>query len=268
MFMSIVNFIKSKTFFKHFSLAAFIVVILFWCAFKYINYYTLHNETIAVPNFTDLKTTELDKFIEGKNLRYVIVDSVYSPKKAKGIVLKQDPEPNTSVKRNRTIYLYVTAVSPPQVKMPQLKDKSLRQAISMIEAYGLKLGKVSYTPDQCINCVLNQLVKGKKVEAGTIISKGTTINLIVGKGLSDEEVLIPNLIGLTRNEALTKLSELALNEGALYFESSKDSLKAKVYKQNPPFSEKNKTTIPMGSSIDLFFNTISNTIPLDVDSTQ
>jgi len=252
--MSLSAFIKSKTFIKHLILSAACFSVLFWVIFTYIDSYTLHNETIVVPDLAGMKVGELDKIITEKNLRYFIVDSVYDAKKAKGIVAKQDPEKNTTVKRNRTIYLYVTAVSPPHLAMPKLKDRSLRQAMAMLETYGLKPGKITYTPDECINCVLQQLIKGKKIEPGTMVEKGSLVSLVVGMGLSDQEINIPNLIGLTKAEAAEKLSELALNEGSAYFQDPKDSLKARVYKQIPPFSGSDKSKIKLGSSIDLFFD--------------
>ena len=266
--MSVINFLKSKLFFKHLTIAIGSLIALFWIIFIYLDSYTLHNEIISVPDFTGIKINELDTFIQDKNLRYLIIDSVYDIKKPKGVVVKQDPDKNTSVKKDRTIYLYITAMLPPHVKMPKLQDKSLRQAIAMLETYGLKLdNKIIYLPDECVNCVLQQLIKGKKVEPGTMVDKGSKVSLVVGKGLSDEDVEIPDLIGLTRAEAIEKLAELSLNEGSAFFEETKDSLKARVYKQIPSHSASGKSVLKLGSSIDLFFNNKSDKLPLTTDTT-
>lgn len=257
---SFFQFIKTKLFLKHLTIAVISIGLLFWITFKLLGNYTLHGETIAVPSFTGLKLNELDKFIEGKKLNYLIIDSVYDTKSPKGIVIKQEPETDTKVKENRTIYLYVTATLPPRVEMPKLEDKSLRQALAMIESYGLKIGKINYIPDQCANCVLRQLVKGRKIEHGTMIEKTTVIDLVVGKGLGDGSSEIPCLIGLTKAEALEKLAESFLNAGALAFEQPVDSASARIYKQIPDCS--NGTTINMGSSINLFFTNDAEKIPI------
>ncbi|MGZ4038185.1 MAG: PASTA domain-containing protein, partial [Bacteroidia bacterium] len=82
---------------------------------------------------------------------------------------------------NRTIYLYVTGMLPPQVVMPKLIDRSERQAILMLESYGLKAGKITEVAGDCNGCVLSQTMKGKDVAPGTMVKKGTVINLTIGK---------------------------------------------------------------------------------------
>ncbi|HEX8515675.1 MAG TPA: PASTA domain-containing protein [Bacteroidia bacterium] len=219
---------------------------------------TKHGESIKVPDFKNIKLAELDKFVSDKNVRYLVIDSIYDIKAEKGTVVKQEPEPGAEVKENRIIFLYVTSLHPPSVRMPKLVDRSLRQAASMITSYGLRLGKTKYVPDQCANCVLEQLVKGKKVAAGESIEKGTVIDLVIGKGLSDEEVGIPCLYGLTRKEAMSSLAESSLSLGSVVFDEPKDSMISKVYKQTPSCGK--DKSVNMGAAIDLFFTADKNKI--------
>lgn len=260
------SFIKSKLFLKNLAVSLALLFVLLWAVFKWLDVYTHHGELVEVPDFTGIKKADLDAFIQDKRLKYIIIDSVYDPKGPKGIVIRQEPEKKINVKENRTIYLYVTTILAPQVTMPKLMDKSLRQAASMLDTYGLKMGRARYVPDQCMNCVLQQLVKGKKVEPGTQLPKGTRVDLVVGKGLSDEKIPIPNFIGLTRAEVLDKLSEYSLNEGAVSFEQPADSGRARVYRQIPRPSENEK--ISMGSNIDLFFTNKKEKLPALSDTTQ
>lgn len=263
--MSIIRFIKSKTFFKNLSIAIVSVLLLFWIVFRWLGCYTGHGETIAVPDFNNVKISDLDNFIEGKEVRYEIIDSIYDTKKPKGVVIRQEPDANTHVKRNRTIYLYVTAVMPPMVEMPKLKDRSLRQAQAMLETYGLKLKQpVTFKPDQCVNCVLDQKFKGKPIEPGTPVEKGSVIELVVGKGLGDEAVAVPYLVGMTYEQAIEKLAEASLNPGLIKFDSESDSLRSRVYRQYPRFSRENKVNV--GSSVDLFLTTDADKIPMVPDT--
>lgn len=252
-------FIKSRLFLKHLAISIIGLGIIFWTVFTYLNHYTMHGESITVPDFNGVKIGKLDSFILDKKLHYLIIDSVFDAKKTKGVVVKQDPAKGMQVKEDRTIYLYVTAALPPKIKMPKLQDKSLRQAIATIESYGLKTGNISYVPDECMNCVLQQAIKGHNIEPGTMVEKGSVINLTAGKGLSDEEIPSPDLIGFTRSEAKQALAELSLNEGSAYFEPPvTDSLKARVYKQIPsPLSK-----VKIGSSIDLSFSNKTERFPL------
>ncbi len=265
MLKGIFQFLKSKTFFKHLSIYIVFIALLCWIVITWLGSFTSHGKTIKVPDFSGIKIAELDKFTADKNLRYLVIDSVYEAKAPKGTVIKQEPEPNSEVKEGRIVYLYVTSIKPPSIQMPKLIDRSLRQAVVMISSYGFKLGKIEYVSDQCANCVLDQLVKGKKIEPGASIPKGTIINLIVGKGLSEEVVGVPCLYGLSRKEAVEKLAEASLNIGAISFDVPKDSLSAKVYKQSPSCGK--QTNINLGGSIDLFFTTDKEKIPQMSDTT-
>ncbi|MBI3500590.1 MAG: PASTA domain-containing protein [Bacteroidetes bacterium] len=250
-FRRIFLFLKSKRFRIHFIIAVIFIFLIFWGAFKSLAVYTLHGETISVPDFSGIKTDDLDKFISEKKIKYQIIDSVFDSNISGGIVIRQDPEKNSSVKQNRTIYLTVSAKMPPLVKMPNLVDASMRQALAVLESYGLKAGKREYKPDPCINCVIAQMLKGKKINAGEMIPKGSVIDLILGQGQDGEKISVPCVIGLSQKEAIEKLAENGMSEGAITCTDCKisaDKEKAKVYKQNPACSA---GVINPGSSIDL-----------------
>ena len=247
------KYIQTHPFIKKLLLFFASIAIVLGITFKALEIYTHHNQYISVPNFQGLKIAALDTFVQKKSIHYKIIDSVYDPKLPIATIQHQEPEAGTPVKENRTIYLYVTTVLPPQVSMPKLIDKSLKQATNILTTYGLKQGRLKFIPDQCVNCVLDQLTKGHKVAPGTQLPKGSVIDLIIGQGLSDEQVTIPDLTGLTRAQAIQKLSENSLNAGAIIFEQTTDSIHAKVYKQSP--SATNDASVSMGSSVDLFLST-------------
>lgn len=174
-------FFKSKQFFLHFGIAIVTILLTLWVLVKMLNSYTQHGESVEVPDFKGKTIAELNAFVEGKDVRYLIIDSIYAPKEKPGVVIRQDPETKTQVKRNRIIYLYVNGLLPPQLAMPKLIDRSERQAILMLESYGFKIGKITQVAGDCNGCVLGQFVKGKAIEPGTQIKKGTVIDLTIGK---------------------------------------------------------------------------------------
>jgi beta-lactam-binding protein with PASTA domain len=174
-------YIKSKVFLKHFALAVISLALILWILFKLLAVYTHHGETAEVPDFKGKAIAELDNFVAGKNVNYTIIDSVYNPDEKPGIVFKQDPEAKSLVKHNRIIYLYVTSTQPPQIAMPKLVDRSIRQALFMIESYGLKHGNINYVAGDCNGCVLKQFYKGKEIKPGDPIKKGSKIDLVAGK---------------------------------------------------------------------------------------
>lgn len=169
-------------------IAAILSVFLFlWLISYYLELYTKHNKYIQTPNVLHLPIQKAITLIQSKHLRYNIIDSIYQPNQQPGIVITQNPEPNTYVKENRSIYLTITSFLPPEVEMPKLIDMSERQAIITLNSYNLKLGKIHYEPSYCNGCVVNQLYQNKPIEPGKPIRKGSKIDLVVGKkGYSDQ----------------------------------------------------------------------------------
>lgn len=174
-------FIKSKAFFIHFTLILLVLFIVFFIIIQCLKSYTKHGDFTIVPNFTNQNVIDLPNFIIGKEVTYKIIDSIFNPKEKKGIVLRQEPEANSKVKYNRTIYLYITAMAAPQIIMPKLINRSERQAKFIIQTYGLIVGKIEEKTSDCNGCVIFQSIKGIEIKAGEPVKKGTVINLIIGK---------------------------------------------------------------------------------------
>ena len=253
--MRIVEFLKSRTFIFNLVLAVLLVTGIIWGVLKFLDWYTLHGQTVTVPNLTGLKTEEVEKLVTERKLKYEVVDSVYNADLPRGSVIEQDPEAESLVKENRTIYLTVNAMFPPSVPMPRLVDRSLRSALIILENMGLKAGAYTYEPDLCKNCVLKQQLNGKEIEEGEMVMKGATIDLILGMGISDEETRVPLLIDLPMNEAVDILKNNYLNLGGENYDETvlthEDSLKARVYMQDPAYSP--TSFLPLGSSVNLWF---------------
>ncbi|MGZ3899741.1 MAG: PASTA domain-containing protein [Bacteroidia bacterium] len=175
-----ISFIKSKQFFLHFTLIIVSLFLVFFLLIKWLSSYTHHGEYVEVPDFKGAQINGLEDFIRNKEVGYQIIDSVYDPKQKPGIVIRQDPEPNVKVKHNRTIYLYVTGMVAPQIKMPKLVDRSERQARLIVGTYGLKMGRITEKAADCNGCVLAQMIDGKEIEPGTMVKKGSVVSLIIG----------------------------------------------------------------------------------------
>src|SRR5688500_17647818 len=197
--------------------------------------YTQHGQTITVPDLTGKKLNDVQRLLESRKLEFVVIDSSYSAKVKPLSVIEQNPRAGSQVKEKRTIYLTVNALNPPKVKMPDLRDASLKQAQLELESYGLKLGKLTYKPDLALNAVLDQQSKGKSIPPGAMIAKGSRIDLVVGDGLGQTDIDVPNLIGLTLTEAKFVLDGVGLNLGAVVPDNSVDGSQgdAIVYRQVP-----------------------------------
>jgi beta-lactam-binding protein with PASTA domain len=263
--MSLKNFILSKVFVKNLGLAiaiivGFIMVLLIW-----MNFYTRHGQARPVPDFYGLTMDETIKLAKKNKLRYIIADSVYTTLVPRGCVAEQSPKPGFKVKKWRNIVLTINAFNPEMVAVPNLVDLPIRQALALIESSGLKMGESRYRPDLSINIVLDQLYNGKKTVPGDSLQKGSVIDLVLGKGLSNQRTSVPDLMGMLLEPAKNKILVSALSLGTYVYDSTilkgEDSLNAFVYKQNPEWKE--DASLQLGSAIYLWLTVDSAKLPVD-----
>jgi beta-lactam-binding protein with PASTA domain len=213
---------------------------------------------------------EAEREAAKNSLNIQVIDSVFLSKHKKGSVIDQNPPPDFKVKKNRTVFLTINAFLTEKVKMPNLVGISQRQAEATIENIGLKTGKIEYIPDIAVNNVLGQKYRNRDIPEGTLIEKGSSIDLVLGKGLSEEETFIPDLTGLTKNEALTVVEADMLQLGAVICDetirSKKDSATAKIWKQSPSW-EKSKV-VKLGTSIHIWLSLDESKLPVDTVNTS
>ena len=92
------------------------------------------------------------------------------------------------------------------------------------------------------------------VEEGDSIIKGSSIDLILGRGLSNDKTVGPELIGLSLEEAKDLITARFLNLGAVIYDGSifnyEDSSAARVWKQRPLYKE--TQLINLGASVDIW----------------
>jgi eukaryotic-like serine/threonine-protein kinase len=199
-----------------------------------LNWITHHGEAKTVPLVTGKNINEVSDLLDEKGFEMVIQDSVYNDTLPPSIVIKQVPEADAVVKVNRTVYVTVNRVVPPEVDMPNLIGYSYRNAEMVLKNMGLKMGDTTFRADFAKNSVLEQLYNGKEIPSGTKIRMGSTISLVLGNGLGNINIPVPKLIGLNYTEARILTEAQGLILGAVIADPSvQDKDNAYVYRQSP-----------------------------------
>jgi beta-lactam-binding protein with PASTA domain len=182
-----------------------------------------------------------------------------------GCVVEQNPGPGLKVKKRRRILLTINAYNPEMVAVPNLVGLPKRQAIAMIQSAGLEAGQLKYIPDLSVDFVIRQLHYGKEVQEGDSLQKGSVIDLVLGRGLSNQRTAVPDLVGLKLETAKNTILGASLNLGAYNYDNSitsaEDSLNAFVFKQKPEYKE--TATLQLGSGIYLWLTVDSTLLPVD-----
>lgn len=253
------RFFLSRQFWSTLLAILFLLVLISWLLGFSLNIYSHHGESIIVP---DVKGLEIDKAIQqlkNKGLQYALLDSTFIKGEKPGEVLEQDPIPGKSVKENRRIYLTINAFRPPNVKIPKIVHASLRNATIQLESVGLEVGNIEYVPDLAKNAVLDLKVNGNSVKPETEIAKGSKIDLVLGNGIGNTRILVPDVVGLTFRQAKILLKGYSLNTGVVIPNANViDRENAIVFKQNPPADSLGVSTVALGEPVDLFLKVNTN----------
>ena len=262
--MSLKKFIFSKLFLKLIALAIIIAIAALLLLLLWLNFYTRHGQARPVPDFTGLTMEETEALAKKSKMNYQVIDSVYTSLVPRGCVAEQNPEPGFKVKKWRNIILTINAFRPEMVAVPDLINLPLRQAKALIESAGLEMGKKTYKPDLSIDVVLAQQHNGMEIEPDDSLQKGSVIDLVLGKGLSNQRTKVPDLIGMRLDPARDRINGTSLNLGTYIFDNTiltrEDTINAFVYRQNPDYRE--DATIQFGSSMYLWLTVDSLKLPV------
>ena len=156
-----------------------------------------------------------------------------------------------------------------QVIVPDVTNKTLDEATSILEKSGLEVGTVTYQASETVD---KDLVIYQDPSLNDSLDKGGKVNLTISSGKDDTEtVSVPNLYNLTEAEA-TK----ALEDAGLVGSSSQgysDTIEeGKVYEQ----SSAANTSVPKGTTIEFKVSkgketknyTVENYIGTDADEVK
>jgi eukaryotic-like serine/threonine-protein kinase len=252
------KFLTNRPFWVNLLAAIFLAFLFVFLFLKMLGWITKHGDTRIVPAVTGKKTAEAIKLLESKGFEVQIQDSVYTDTLGRGIVIKQLPEGNATVKSNRIVFITVNRVIPPSFDMPKLEGQSLSAALDILERNHLVLEDTLFKPDFMKGYVLEQVYKGNRIPAGAKVQWGSKITLVIASGLEGERKLVPDVLGMTFAEAKALLeAEGIILSPPIASGIVKDTAGAFVVKQSPPrFTEDEKLPnyIQPGQVMDIWIS--------------
>ncbi len=254
--MRFFRFLTKKIFYINLGIAVVITSILFLLVFWFLSMYTRHGHTILVPDLTGSTLEDLRNENLQNEFEFIVMDSVYDPGEEKGSIIQQDPLPYAKVKSGRKIYITIVAKLPEMVSMPNLLDLSLRQALVELRTADLRVNYLDYVSHFAENAILAQMYLGDTIQPGTLVEVGSRIDLVIGRGLANNKVPVPFLIGKNKNEAYQLIHKGTFNIGKEYYLDVEDTSAIRVYKQYPDWDS--DTLLPHGDYINIWYRSELN----------
>lgn len=181
-------------------------------------HYTNYNEGVTVPDVTKISLEEAEDVLEKHGLRFEVLDRRSNTAFPANYIIDQAPAALQIVKPNRKIYLTVNTETTPKAVVPNVVDMSLRNAEIQLENYGLTVGTRSYETSRFRNTILRQ-----SIAPGDTVAQGTAINLVVSDGLGTRKVRVPDIVGMSRSEALQAINNAGLRVEEIRYQPSRQT---------------------------------------------
>lgn len=181
--MSLRKYLSSRVFFGQALIVLLILAVLGYLFMHWLTFTTDHGHEITVPNLAKLTQEQVETKLDELDLDYVLLDSVdYNSDYPKFSVVEQDPLPGAKVKVGRKVYIKINASGFSSVKIPDLIQKTYREAVPTLKSLGLEEGTITYIPNLGKDMVLEMRFKGRNLKVGDRVLKASKIDLVLGDG--------------------------------------------------------------------------------------
>ena len=249
------RFLRDKWFYISLIIMLLLVVGALFFTFKKLDKFTRHGEEFPVPDLVGMNYDEaLDVYKD--ELTFILLDSIYVKDFPEGAVYQQDPAAGQNVKKGRNVYIIRTNIAPEIVKMPNLRNLSLRQAMVSLNMVGLKVDQLEFVDYFARNAVIEQKIKDNVIEPNDDVVKGSAVTLVVGLGNGSRTTNLPDLVGVSIEEAKEKINMASLNIGMEIYIDNDEFDDLYVSRMDPEYSL--ETMVPLGSTVNVWYRSIKN----------
>lgn len=245
------DFYVVKNYLGMLTLAGGLLLMTFW----WLKCYTNHGESVQVPSYIGLNYKEASRKARSRNFEVAVSDSIYEVGKAPGIILSQDPKPESRVKEGRTIYFTITKNNPEIIKLPDVTGNDDYDLYSRkISRLGLKPRIISRVADPRLNAntIIAVIYRGDTIRntAGYAVEMGATIDFVVSEAVT-LTVSIPDCACQSLDAAKFLIQASELSVGQIHADPSvNDPETAYVYKQTPKYGP--EETMRKGEQVELW----------------
>ncbi len=205
---------------------------LVWLTFRWLEFHTNHGKEIAVPNVVNKSVHDAIKILDDSGLEYEVDSFKFDPKFRPFQVLQIWPTAGSHVKDGRTIKLKVNPKTWAPVSVPDIIDKYKGLAFRNLEQVGLKVGDTLYEPSIQRDAVIRMIYNNSELKPGTLLPRFSVIDLVIGAG-PKRNISVPNLVGLTVQEAKVIIEQNLFEIGLIEHEDGGKDESDIIYYQDP-----------------------------------
>jgi serine/threonine-protein kinase len=186
-------------------------------------------DTVIVPNLEGKDVVYALEILTDFGLNTKVKGSLFSTGIPKNHVIIQEPAPGAKIKKGRDVRIILSKGARTML-MPELIGMSVQKAGIAIEKSGLRLGNLSRTYS---NTYGKEKIISHFPSPGVIIEQGVGVHLLVSSGLRSPAYIMPDLGGLSLDDAIAKIERKNLRIGEITAVFHERKKRNSVVAQNP-----------------------------------
>jgi beta-lactam-binding protein with PASTA domain len=210
-------------------------------SFKTFEAFFFNKYLIKTPNLKNLTFEEAGVLLHNSGLKLKKMGEEYSDVE-EGRLYSQIPLPNKKIKRGRVIKVWVSKGKNSAV-VPDFKNMNLLDAKVLAEQKGFDIKNISYVEHKL---KYNRVITTDPPN-GSLVSGKKEINFLVSLGQKEDNVRMPDIIGLGVEDARTLLKQNQIFIGNIKYIESINLEKGVIIESSIPLGDK----IPAGSTVDI-----------------
>lgn len=187
---------------------------------------------VSVPQVVGLPLDEAQRKLADMGLQSKVGERISDPSVKEGYVLSQEPAADERVKASRVVTLNVS-LGPQMIRVPNVVGMDERAAKMALDDVGLKAAAQS---EQVYDAAAPAgRVLRTHPSSGSSVSEGSEVTLVLSKGPEPQPVTVPNIVGLSLDDAKSQLERtgFVLGEVLQAREDSSTAFAGTVMDQDP-----------------------------------
>jgi beta-lactam-binding protein with PASTA domain len=203
--------------------------ILFFLSAVIFSQVLLRSEVVTVPDLAGKPVAQARAELQKKDLTLAQKGTESNDRIEKGLIVRQDPAPGSRIRTTRVIQVFTSSGSG-TVTVPDLAEKPLEEALTLLQATGLTKGAMTqvHTPRLPAGRILAQ-----KPAPGTVVERGFAVGLLLSQGDLDERYVMPDLIGRRADGVIGRLEAWGFKVADLRYVYYPGAPAGLIVKQDP-----------------------------------
>lgn len=198
-------------------------------AYFSLSFFITREPDIVVPDLSGKHVVTALELLSDFSLNTKIKGMEYSADIPKHHVIHQAPYPGAEIKPGRDVRITLSK-GPETVVVPALKGLTLSQVRIVLEDNGLSSGQMAQVYQEKVpgDVIISQFPR-----SGTIIHREMPVDLLISLGKRPIDFIMPDLSGLSLNEAIQMIETLHLTLGRVKIAYDDNRVENRILEQFP-----------------------------------